>query len=783
MPESVAVPRAGLFTGSGSAVPLTGVTVAAGISNLCARVTVTQRYVNNESVPIEAVYVFPLDEASAVCGFEAIVDGTLVVGEVKERDEAFKIYDEALEQGHGAFLLDEERPDVFQASVGNLPPGKEALLRITYVSELSVAEGMVRFVVPTTVSPRYAPVEDRKGVGRPDSEALNPPVSWTVPYGLDLSVRIALSGAIGRIESPSHPIGVAMNGGEATITLSQREAALDQDFVLTVEAASLTTPQAWIEQNDDCDDAVAIAFAPPRRATVSPAEVMFLVDRSGSMEGTSIEEVRTALQLCLRSLISGCYFNIIGFGTRLDMLFPHSQPYDEGTLASASGHVSGMRANLGGTEILPALEAAFNQSRPTAMARQIVVVTDGQVTNTDAVLAFVKKQAAYARVFTFGIGAGPSHNLVRGLARAGNGAAEFILPGERASAKVSRQLARVLSPALTNVRVDWGGLEVTQAPSVVPPVFEDGRLLVYGFLKTHRDNRKKTTIKLVADSASGPVNFDVTLDPAPMADQSLKTIAALAARARIRELEEQPAWIAARGSRQINRKSNTQVQEIVELSLRYGLVSREASYVAVERRETPASGDIQLRRIPVALTRGWGDVARRPGAVFNVIDDLGAAPRNMYGAPGTKLVRPGAAGSGRSSRPTALGNLHDTGAFERLDWGGSAALGASADTMQRLISLQHADGCWDLTPELAAALGVRLADLEKMLDRMASRTDASRQLWATALAVAWLEKKAGDAANEWRLLAFKARQWLNDSAGPAGLDFWLDAARTYAKRW
>ena len=102
--------------------------------------------------------------------------------------------------------------------------------------------------------------------------------------------------------------------------------------------------------------------------------------------------------------------------------------------------------------------------------------------------------------------------------------------------------------------------------------------------------------------------------------------------------------------------------------------------------------------------------------------------------------------------------------------------------MQRLISLQHADGCWDLTPELAAALGARLVDLEKMLDRMASRTDASRQLWATALAVAWLEKKAGDAANEWRLLAFKARQWLNDSAGPAGLDFWLDAARTYAKR-
>src|SRR5262245_33682567 len=221
------------------------------------------------------------------------------------------------------------------------------------------------------------------------------------------------------------------------------------------------------------------------------------------------------------------------------------------------------------------------------MARQVVVVTDGQVTNTDAVLALVKKQEAYARVFTFGIGAGPSHHLVRGLARAGSGAAEFIMPGERASAKVTRQLARVLSPALTNVRVDWGGLEVTQAPSVVPPVFGDGRLLVYGFVRTPRERRKQTTIRLSADSSSGPVAFDVSLDPAQATGGARRTVATLAARSRIRELEEHPEWIAVRGSRQTNRKKNTQVTEIIDLSVRYGLMSRETSYVAVERRETP----------------------------------------------------------------------------------------------------------------------------------------------------------------------------------------------------
>jgi Ca-activated chloride channel family protein len=781
MPESVAVPKAGLITSAKTAVPLTGVAVDAEISNLCARVTVTQRYVNNEARPIEAVYVFPLDEASAVCGFEAIVDGALVVGEVKERDEAYRIYDEAMEHGHGAFLLDEERPDVFQANVGNLPPGKEAVLKLTYVSELPVADGNIRFVVPTTVSPRYAPAEDQKGIGRPDSEALNPPVAWDVPYGLDLSVRLAVSGAIGRIESPSHPIAIALNNGEATVTLSQRQAALDQDFVLTVEAPALATPQAWIERNDDVDDAVAIAFAPAARTGATPAEVIFLVDRSGSMEGSSIEEVRNALQLCLRSLVSGCYFNIIGFGTKIDLLFPHSRAYDEATLAAASAHVAGMQADLGGTEILPALEAALDQSRQTSMARQVVVVTDGQVTNTDAVLAFVRKHEAYARVFTFGIGAGPSHHLVRGLARAGGGAAEFILPGERAATKVTRQLARVLSPALTNVRLDWGGLEVTQAPSVVPPVFGDARLLVYGFVKTPREQRKQTTIRLLADSSSGQVAFDVRLDPAQPAGHTHRTVATLAARGRIRELEEHPEWIAVRGSRQANRKANTHVKEIVELSLGYGLMSRETSYVAVERRETPVLGDVQLRRIPVALTRGWGDLARvETGASLSMFDTGMVALRaSMPSAVGSmRTAQPRGAAPGMLARFLGRSGPDET-AFSMFGSRAREDAGDAADPLQRLIALQHADGSWGLTPAFAAAIGRTLADLDKALSGVAASTSATRQAWATALGVAWLERNTADAAAEWRLLADKARRWL-DGLGvvPTRGRSWLDAART-----
>lgn len=157
MTDETTPARCGLLANGEIPVPLAGVSVTADVRSLCARVTVTQRFINHERQPIEAVYVFPLDEGAAVCGFEAVIDGMLVVGEVKEREEAFRLYDDAMSEGHGAYLLDEERPDVFQASIGNLPPGKEALVRITYVTELGVDGDAVRFVIPTTVSPRYAP--------------------------------------------------------------------------------------------------------------------------------------------------------------------------------------------------------------------------------------------------------------------------------------------------------------------------------------------------------------------------------------------------------------------------------------------------------------------------------------------------------------------------------------------------------------------------------------------------------------------------------------------------
>ena len=301
--------------------------------------------------------MFPLEEGAAVSGFEAMIDGTHVVGRVQEREKAFATYDDALAAGHGAYLLDQERPDVFTASIGNVPPGKEVLVKVTYVAELSLEADVLRFAIPTTVSPRYAPADDQKGVGRTPAETLNPPRDWRVPYGLDLMVRIAMPSGIRSVESPSHPVRVEVDGRTAVVTLGGREAALDRDFVLNVRLAG--APRAPGLGRDRLS-------GPPGRPHRVPAA---LRRRRGALRagprgrpfrlhGGHLDRRGQERAAALPAQPHrGDPLQHRGFGSTFQMLFAESRPYDETSLKEASDHVAHMDADLGGTEILPALEA------------------------------------------------------------------------------------------------------------------------------------------------------------------------------------------------------------------------------------------------------------------------------------------------------------------------------------------------------------------------------------------------------------------------------------------
>ena len=256
-----------------------------------ARVTFTQRYRNQESTPVEAVYVFPLDEGAAVCGFAAVVDGVRYEGVVKPREEAFAAYDDAMAAGHGAFLLDEERPDVFTASIGNLAPGAEAQIELTYVAELACEDDSIRFTLPTTVSPRYAPREDQGGVGRPPPRSSILLAVDEVPYGLSFTARWpcpGVSGASSRLLTRFRSISMVTARRSRSRRSTSRSTAI---CASSRRGDRRAAGRARTDEERPCRGGRDVP--PPVCGRAVPAEIVFVVDRPGSMQGSSIEQVRT----------------------------------------------------------------------------------------------------------------------------------------------------------------------------------------------------------------------------------------------------------------------------------------------------------------------------------------------------------------------------------------------------------------------------------------------------------------------------------------------------------
>ncbi|MGE5357622.1 MAG: VWA domain-containing protein, partial [Bacteroidales bacterium] len=611
----------------------------------------------------------------------------------------------------------------------------------------------IRFMLPSTVAPRYAPAEDQRGVSPTPAERVTPPVELDVPYGLQLDVNIELGSPVRAVESPSHPVRFTLDGPRAHVALSADVAAMDRDFVLFVREQERPTARVGVERNRDGLFTVAVCVVPQLPVATGPREVVFVVDRSGSMIGTSIDQVRAALHLCLRALREGDRFNIVGFGSTFSMLFPESVPYTQATLEKASAHVDGMNADMGGTEILPALRAVLEAKPAPGRVRDLVLLTDGEVSNEGAVIELAGTHRDDTRIFTFGIGYGASEHLVRAVARVTMGEAEFIHPGERIEPKVLRQFARLGTPALRDVKVDVQRADVTlQAPHQPGGAFNGEALLLYA-----RFRADGPVIVTLGGRANGePVSWSVPVDTTGAKDGDL--LATLAARAAIRDLEEGTSALHVKqgGSAQPGRRAERIRKAIVALATEYHLASSETSFVAIERRD--ASGNqpaAELRRVPVALTAGYGGAVPRVTPMLQNVRAAGAPTRAAMAPVLSTLSRAAAwldADADVEHRGTADVRPLSP-AFDQM------SAPQSYGPHVALARLQQADGSWRADDKLANAIGVDLRAL-RAVARGIEPTKAAEALVATLAALRFLETRAAEAEIEWRLLAQKAVAWL-----------------------
>ena len=315
------------------------------------------------------------------------------------------------------------------------------------------------------------------------------------------------------VQSPTHPIAVTMGNTsadntadpamhQASATLSLGSTELDKDFVLIVLTKDTGIPKALLETHPDIPNqrAMLLTLVPKFSLPRSNPEIVFVADRSGSMDG-NVPTLISALKVFLKSLPIGVKFNICSFGSKHSFLWPKSQAYSRDSVAEALAHVEGFKANFGGTETFGALKATID-NRYQDIPCEVMLLTDGDIWDQGGLFTYlndeVKKSKSSLRVFALGIGDGVSHALIEGVARAGNGFAQTVNNNEKLDSKVIRMLKGGLSPHTTDYSLDIKYEDADEAFEMVDKVTDSLKVML---------SEEKEVAKPKAKDIDTPMSF------------------------------------------------------------------------------------------------------------------------------------------------------------------------------------------------------------------------------------------------------------------------------------
>src|SRR6266536_5389613 len=379
--------------------PLKHTDVKAEISGFLSRVVVTQEFENPFKEKIEAVYTFPLPQNAAVDDMTMIVGDRTVRGRILRREEAQAVYDAARSGGQVASLLDQERPNIFTQSVANIMPGEQVKVTISYVETLKYEDGSYEFVFPLVVGPRYVPgsaTGSRVNGGAvfspdtdivPDASRITPrPVPEGMRAGHDVSLDITLDAGvpIEDVTSKSHAIDLERpDGSRAHVRLKDSSVIPNKDFILRYDVAGKTISDALLTHRSEKGGFFTLIIQPPERVTVedvTPKELVFVLDTSGSMSGFPIEKAKETMQLALDGLYPADTFNLITFAGDTRILFPAPVSATPENLKKAQAFLAGSSGS-GGTEMMKAIKASLDPSDAQGHMRIVCFMTDGYVGN------------------------------------------------------------------------------------------------------------------------------------------------------------------------------------------------------------------------------------------------------------------------------------------------------------------------------------------------------------------------------------------------------------------
>ncbi|MBL8205415.1 MAG: VWA domain-containing protein [Blastocatellia bacterium] len=587
------------------ACPLKHTDVKADISGFLVRATVTQEFENTNDHKIEAVYTFPLPQNSAVDDMTMLVGGRTVKGKIKKREEAKQIYEDARRNGNVASLLDQERPNIFTQSVTNIMPGEKIKIVISYVETLKYEDGNYEFVFPMVVGPRYIPgnamgkqaggwANDTDRV--PDASRITPNVAKPgTRAGHDISVEVSLDAGVplDDVLSKTHEVEIARNGSnKAVVTLKNLATLPNKDFILKYDVAGKKINDAVLTHNGANGGFFQLILQPPDRPAtdqITPKELVFVLDTSGSMSGFPIEKAKEAMKHAIDGLNPRDTFNLMTFAGDTHVLFPKPVAATAENLRLAQNFLADRRGG-GGTEMMKAIRAALDPTDSQEHVRIVCFMTDGYIGNENEIVSEIKRHPN-ARIFSFGIGSSVNRFLLDKMAQAGRGEVEYVALNDDGSKAAKRFHERVQNPLLTDIEVDWGGLKVSDVlPKQIPDLFSAKPLILTG--KYNAAGR--ATIRLRGKQAGQTLTREIAVG-FPAAQPQHDVLATLWARTKIDELTMQDPGNAERLDLR---------ESITALGLQYRLMTQYTSFVAVEEKIITDGTTPRRVDVPVEMPEG-----------------------------------------------------------------------------------------------------------------------------------------------------------------------------------
>lgn len=568
----------------GVRLPLEETSSKVVVAGVIAHVRQKQVYTNEGSKPIEATYVFSGSTRAALFAMEMKVGARTIVADVAKRGEARRRYETAKKDGRTASLLEQHRPNVFSMNVANILPGDRIEVRIDYTELLVPEEGVYELVLPGVVEPRF----DGEA-SRTEAWNENPHLEGTAtPHRAKWSASVRIAGGlpVRAVRSPSHRIAPHFDSRRTVNVDVVDTEKSNRDFILRYRLDDEAIQTGVLLYEGAKEKFFTAIVQPPKRVApsiVPPREYQFVVDVSGSMSGFPIETAQRLMRELLAGLREQDRFNVVLFAGDQRVLSSQSVPATPENVREALAMVSNMRGG-GGTRLLRALDRAFDMPRADGISTTMVVVTDGFVTVEAEAYEKVRNRLGTANLFAFGIGRSVNRHLVQSLARAGLGRPFVVTQPSEAAATAARFAKYVAQPVMTNVKLEIEGLDAYDVSRKhIPDLFGERPIVVFGKYRGQAEGSVRVT------GVTGETRYDqsVSVRDADVSDD-LVALRYLWARDRIAQLSD------------VENGSEGTREQITKLGLRYHLMTKYTSFVAVDDGRRHYYGDA-TRRAPKGM--------------------------------------------------------------------------------------------------------------------------------------------------------------------------------------